>query len=74
MKRHIRILILMLLVFSISLYAKSTPIKPDKSNIKKEFLKVPKKIVKIETINLIRPVSNPPDEELNFRAFFYPLP
>jgi len=74
MKRHTRRLILVLLVFSASLYAKSTPIKPPTSIIKKEFLKVPKKIVKMETkmetINLIKPVSNPPDEEIDFKEFF----
>jgi hypothetical protein len=74
MKRHTRRLILVLLVFSASLYAKSTPIKPPTSIIKKEFLKVPKKIVKMETINLIKPVSNPPDEEIDFKEFFSLLP
>ncbi|NOZ90256.1 MAG: hypothetical protein GXO60_03105 [Epsilonproteobacteria bacterium] len=71
MKTDIKLIIMTFLFFSAIVYSKGTPPKPTDLSSKHEFLKVPNKnISKFKSIDLIKPVSIPPDGNIDFRDFF----
>ncbi len=70
MKIYIKLLIAIFLVFTAIGYPKGTPLKTVNLSIKNDFFKTPKKSLKLKSINLIKPVSIPPDSNIDFREFF----
>ena len=70
MKTNIELLLITFLVFSATGYSKGTPLKSIDSSIKKDFLKVPPKVQKLKSIDLIKPASIPLDGNIDFREFF----
>jgi len=70
MKTYIKLSIVIFLAFTVFGYSKGTPLKTVNLSIKNDFFKTPKKSLKLKSIDLIKPVSIPPDSNIDFREFF----